>query len=82
MKEIKDLIGTCKSSGYVIQAKLVNGIKIYEKMEDAFLHTGNIISFNYKSISDPDSEFASAGVVCKNDGQICKDFEVRFCCGK
>jgi len=82
LKEVRDLLKTCKSDEYVIQAKLVSGTNIYENTEDALADTGNTINFNYKSISDPDSEFAKAGIMCWNKGQRCKDFAVRFCCGE
>ena len=79
LKEVRDLIKTCKSEEYVIQAKLVSGTNVYENTPDALADTGNTIDFNYKSISDPD--FANAGIMCWNRGQRCKDFAVRFCCG-
>jgi len=82
LKEVRDLLKTCKSDEYVIQAKLVSGTNVYENTEDALADTGNTIKFNYKAISDPDSEFANAGIVCWNRGQRCKDFAVRFCCGE
>jgi len=80
LKEVRDLLKTCKSDEYVIQAKLVSGTNIYENTADALADTGNTIDFNYKSISDP--AFANAGIICWNKGQRCKDFAVRFCCGK
>ena len=86
LKEVRDLMKTCKSGEYVIQAKLVSGTNVYENTEEALADTGNTIHFNYKALSDPDSEFARAGIICWNKeqrkGQRCKDFAVRFCCGK
>ena len=80
LKEVRDLMKTCKSGEYTIQAKLVSGTNIYENTADALADTGNTIDFKYKSISDPDSVFATAGIYCWNRGQRCKDFAVRFCC--
>ena len=64
-----------------MQAKLTSGTNIYENAAEALADTGLTLEFRYKPTSLPDPDFAYAGIYCRNSGQSCKDFAIRYCCG-
>ena len=85
MDEVRNLMSSCETSNYVIQARLKGGKNIYENTEQALADTENTINFVYKPLSANKSEFAKIGVYCwnnKNVQPVCKDFGVRYCCSK
>ena len=95
VNEVRNLLSSCQTTNYVIQARLnpryYSSSKIYENTAQALADTGSTLVFNYKPLSDPDSEFGMAGISCRNSGFCsasttyncdCYDFEVRYCCSK
>ena len=84
IKEVRNVIESCNTERYEIQARLKGGNKIYRNPAEALADTGNHVRFNYKPANSADSTFGSSGIACwnRNPYQRCKDFEVRYCCSK